>query len=205
VPRTQTKPGKDRSIEEAVSYAVANRIRVEVLAALNERSYSAAELARVVHQPLSTVTHHIEELLKSRSIEVAKTEQVRNITQNFYRAVEIPFFTDEEMEALPSEARQEIYGLILQSVIAEALASFWTGKITDDPRSVIVWRWYNVDDEGRSAIADEQARSWERIQEIEAESATRRAESGEESRSILVTSLGYERGRNSPHTTSGNG
>lgn len=205
MPRTQTKIGKDRSIEEAVSYAVANRIRVEVLAALNERSYSGAELARIVHQPLSTVTHHIEELLKSRSIEVAKTEQVRNITQNFYRAVEIPFFTDEEMEALPSEARQEIYGLILQSAMAEALASFWAGKITNDPRSVIVWRWYNVDDEGRRAIADEQARSWERIREIEAESATRQAESGEESRSILVTSLGYERGRNSPHTTSGNG
>lgn len=205
MPRTQAKPAKDRSIEEAVSYAVGNRIRVEVLAALNERSYSAAELARIVHQPLSTVTHHIEELLKSRSIEIGKTEQVRNITQNFYRAVEIPFFTDEEMEAMTPESRQEVYGLILQSALAEALASFWQGKITDDPRSVVVWRWYNVDEEGRNAIADEQAQSWERMQEIEAKATARRVKSGEESRSILVTSLGYERGRNAPHTTSGNG
>jgi DNA-binding transcriptional ArsR family regulator len=205
VPRTSTKSAKGKSIEEAVSYAVASRIRVEVLAALNERSYSAAELAKIVHQPLSTVTHHIEELLKSRSIEVGKTVQVRNITQNFYRAVDISFFTDEEMEAMTAEARQEVYGLILQSAMAEALTSFWMGKITDDPRSVVVWRWCNVDDEGRSAIADEQARSWKKMQDIEVESAARRAESGEESRSILITSLGYERGRNSPHTTSGNG
>jgi DNA-binding transcriptional ArsR family regulator len=115
-------------VEEAISYAVGHRIRVEILASLNEAVASASELAAAVHQPLSTVTHHIEELLKSGSIEVARTERVRNISQNFYRAVELPFFTDEEMEAMPPAARQEIYGVILQAVMAEALAAFWAGK-----------------------------------------------------------------------------
>lgn len=200
------KEGRSRGVEEAVSYAVGHRIRVEILAALNEGVASASELARIVHQPLSTVTHHIEELLKSGSIEVAKTERVRNISQNFYRAVELPFFTDEQMEAMPAAARQEIYGVILQAVMAEALAAFWAGKITADPRAWLSWRWFNVDAQGRQDIADEQARSWERLQEIEAESATRRAKSEEEPVSIIVSSLGHERCRtaSSPPLSFGN-
>ena len=198
MPKATTNPVRDRSIEEAVSYAVAHRVRIEVLCVLNERSYSAQELARVVRQPLSTVTHHVEELLKSGSIEVATTKQVRNLSQNFYRAVKLPFLSDEQMEALDPEARQEIYGLILQASIAEALASFSAGKISADPRVVLAWRWFNVDAQGRKDIADEQARSWERVTEIEAESSARRAESGEEATSIIVTSFGYERSRTSP-------
>jgi DNA-binding transcriptional ArsR family regulator len=187
--------GRSRSVEEAVSYAVGHRIRVEILAALNERVASANELASLVHAPLSTVTHHVEELLKAGSIEVAKTERVRNINQNFYRAVELPFFSDEQMAALPPEARQEIYGVILQAVMAEALAAFWAGKITTDPRAWLSWRWFNVDAQGRQDIAEEQARSWERMREIETESTARRAESGEEAVSIIVSSLGHERFR----------
>lgn len=193
-----TTKTKDRSIEEAVSYAVAHRVRIEMLCVLNERAYSAQELARAVHQPLSTITHHVEELLKSGSIEVAETKRVRNLHQNFYRAVELPFLSDGEMEALDPEARQEIYGLILQASIAEALASFSAGKISADPRVVLAWRWFNVDAQGREDIADEQARSWARVQEIEAESATRRARTGEEATSIIVTSFGYERSRTAP-------
>ena len=192
-----TKTEKRRSIEDAVSYAVAHRLRIELLCVLNERSYSAQELARVIHQPLSTVTHHIEELLKSGSIEVADTRQVRNFSQNIYRAVEIPFLTDEEMEALSPDARQEIYGLILQASIAEALASFSAGKMNADPRVVMAWRWFTVDAQGRGDIADEQARHWERLQEIEVESSARRVESSEIGTSIIVTSFGYQRSRDS--------
>jgi DNA-binding transcriptional ArsR family regulator len=198
VPRT-TKPGKARTIEEAVSYAVGHRIRIEILAALNERSYSSIELARIVKQPLSTVSHHIEELLKSRSIEVARTERVRNIEQNFYRSIEFGYISDEELTTLPREVRQEMYGILLQAAMAEALASFWAGKIADDPRAFTAWRWFNVDAQGRDDIADELMRSWRRFQEIEAESTNRRAESGEEAQSIIVTSLGYPRSRTSPH------
>jgi DNA-binding transcriptional ArsR family regulator len=189
------KPERSRTVEEALSYAVAHRIRIEILCLLNEQSHSAQELARIVHQPLSTVTHHIEELFNSGSIEIARTKQVRNIKQNFYRAVVLPFLSDEEMQALTPEARQEIYGLILQASMAEAMASFSAGKITNDPRVMLAWRWFNVDEQGRADIANEQARSWERIKEIEAESTNRRAGTNEPVQSIIVTSLGYERNR----------
>jgi DNA-binding transcriptional ArsR family regulator len=189
---------ENRTIEEAVSYAVGHRVRIEVICLLNEQTHSAQELARLIRQPLSTVSHHIEELLKGGSIEVARTEQVRNISQNFYRAIEIPLLSDEQMQAMPPEARQEIYGLILQASMAEALASFTAGKISADPRAMLAWSWFNVDAQGRQDIADEQARSLERIGEIEAEATARRTKSGEKAQSIIVTSFGYERSRTSP-------
>jgi DNA-binding transcriptional ArsR family regulator len=195
MPKASAKTGKDRTFEEAVSYAIGSRIRVEILTALNERASSATELARLMHQPLSTVTHHIRELLAAGSIEVARTVRIRNLDQSVYCAVDMGFHPDEAVAAQSFESRQEFYGLILQNSMAEGLASLWAGKISEDPRAWLTWRWVNVDEEGRDAIAEEQRRSWERMQEIEAESTARRSRSGESATSVIVTSLGFERSR----------
>jgi hypothetical protein len=184
-----------RSVEEAVSYAVGHRIRIELLAALHEGPASAKDLAKIVRQPLSKVTHHVEELLASGSIEIAHTEAVGNINQNFYCVVKLPFYSDQDWAAMTSEERQVTSGLILQASMAEALASLWAGKLHSDPRVMLAWNRINLDQQGREDLADEQGRSWERIQEIEAESASRRVESGEPGVTYVVTSLGYERSR----------
>jgi DNA-binding transcriptional ArsR family regulator len=190
-----TKPGKDRSIEEAVSYAVGHRIRIEVLAALHEGPCSAKDLAQIVHQPLSKVTHHVEELLASGSIEVARTETVGNISQNFYCVVKLPLYSDEDIATMTPDERQVLAGLILQASMAEALASLWAGKLQGDPRVMLAWNRINLDEQGREDLADEQERSWGRMQDIEAEAATRRIESGEPGVTYVVTSFGYERSR----------
>jgi DNA-binding transcriptional ArsR family regulator len=192
--KTTTKK-KQRSPEEARVYAVAHRIRAEILAALHERHRSPIELTKLLGLPLSTIAHHVDELVRDNSIELAEIKRVRNANEHFYRAIELPFYSDEEMWAMPVEARQEFYGLILQAATAEAFASFWAGKMSSDPRVWMSWCWFNVDAQGRDDIADEQARSWARVQEIEAESNTRRAESGEEATSIIVTSMGFMRNR----------
>ena len=151
-----------------------------------------------MRQPLSTVTHHVGELLKAGSIEVARTEKVRSVNQNFYRVGGSVLLSDEEMEAMSEEARQEISMMVLQALTAEALAAFWNGKLTSDPRVCLLWSWFNVDRRGREEIAAEQARSWERICAIRDESDTRRAESGEDAVSVLVSALGFERCRTAP-------
>jgi DNA-binding transcriptional ArsR family regulator len=187
---------RKRSIEDAVTYAVAHGIRVDILCYLNEAPRSPSELARLMGYPPSTIEHHVKEMLASGSIELARVEQVRNTNEHFYRAVEIPFYSNEEMLAMPFEARQEIYSLILQSSIAEAQAAFRAGKISNDPRAWLSWRWFNLDAQGRKDMVDENARSWERMQEIEAESTDRRVATGEEPVSVVVSLLAHERCRN---------
>lgn len=188
----------ERSVEDSVSYALAHRIRIEILAALHEGPESADGLSKIVGRPLSTVKHHIDELLKDGSIAVAWTKLIRaNMTQNFYRVVELPEFSDEESAAMTPDERQAIAALIVQAATAEALASLWAGKMVDDPRIVLAWNRINLDVQGREDLSGEQGGSWERIKEIECESANRMAESGEKGVTYVVTSFGYERSRNS--------
>lgn len=188
-----------RGVEETVSYAVGHRVRIEILAALHEGPETAAGLAKIVRQRLSTVTHHLEELLTDGSIEIARTEQIRaNMTQNYYRVVELPEFSDEEIAAMRPEERQALAALIVQAATAEALASLWAGKLITDPRVFLAWNRLNLDERGREDVADEQSSSWQRIKEIECESANRLAESDDEQGvTYVVTSFGYERCRTS--------
>ena len=96
---------------------------------------------------------------------------------------------------MPFKARQEIYGLILQSSMAEALAAFRAGKISNNPDTCIVWSWYNLDAQGRKEMAEEDLRTLKRRQEIEVGSINRCAVSGEDSVSMIVSLLVHERCR----------
>jgi DNA-binding transcriptional ArsR family regulator len=186
-----------RSVEEAVSYAVGHRIRIEILAALHDVPASTKDLAKIVGQPLSKVSHHVEELLASGSIEIARTETVGNVSQNFYSG-KLPFYADDEdWAAMTTEERQLTSGVIIQASMAEALASLWAGKLNDDLRVMLAWKPVNLDEQGRQDLADEQARSWARIEHIEAESASRRVESGGPPWAYLVASFGFQRSRTS--------
>lgn len=196
--KTARRRQRDKSIEEVVAYALSNRTRVYILTILNEGTFTPDEIARIIGEPLNNVSHHIKELLEAGSIELAKTEQVRNATQHYYRAIEQPFYSDEEVAAMTPQQRQLIIGLVIQCMTAEILDSFWAGKMHSDRRVRLLWRWFNYDQKARDDLADEQERHWERCREIEVESTNRRAISGEEPRSIIVAQLGFERQRTGP-------
>lgn len=194
--RQALKKRRKRNVEDALSYAVAHGIRIDILCYLNEQPHSPSGLTRLMGLPLSTVEHHIKELLASNSIELDHIKRVRNTTEHFYRAIEMPFYTDDEMWALPQVTRQEIYGMILQASTAELLASFRAEKISSDRRAWMAWRWFNLDSKGRDDMSNENERSWRRRLEIEAESAERCAETGEKPESIVVTLFTFLRCRN---------
>jgi DNA-binding transcriptional ArsR family regulator len=195
--RNRTRQG-GKSIEEVVTYAVGHEIRVRILTVLAEGVFTAEEIAQIIDVPLNKVYHHLKELLDGGSIEIAKTEWRRNTAQHWYRGIKMPHYSDEEMAAMTPEQRQVTYGLVIQQVLAETMAAFWAGKMTNDPRVWLTNRWFNVDQQGRDDIADEQARSWERLLEIEAESVNRCANSGGEANSVIAIQLGFERERTGP-------
>lgn len=189
---------RSKSIEEVVSYAIGHRIRVQVLVILSEGVFTPDQIAQIIGEPTNKVSHHIKELLDAGSIELAKTERVRNTLQHYYRAVEMPYYSDEEVASMTRQQRQVTAGLCLQQIMAEAMAAFWAGNMVTDPRVWITQRWFNVDQQGRQEIADEQARSWERVREIEADALNRCAESGEKAESVIVAQLGFLRERTGP-------
>jgi DNA-binding transcriptional ArsR family regulator len=189
---------RGKSIEERVVFALAHRTRLYVLTLLNESSYSIDEIAQLIGEDRENVKYHIKELLDAGAIELAKVEPVRNTQKHYYRAVEMPAYSKEELAEMSADARQAIIGLTIQCLAAEVLASFWAGKMEGDADLNLAWRWFNLDAQGREELAEEQTRWWNRIQEIEAESMNRRAQSGEEAQSIIAALMSFPRERTAP-------
>jgi DNA-binding transcriptional ArsR family regulator len=104
---------RKKGIEEVVEYAISHRVRVLVLTTLNEGVYSAAEIATILDESEKNVRFHIKELLDAGSIELARTEKVRNTDRHFYRAVEIPFYSDEEVWEWTPHQRQVSAGIVI--------------------------------------------------------------------------------------------
>jgi DNA-binding transcriptional ArsR family regulator len=191
---TSTKD-QTRSIEEAVAYAVGHRIRIDALSILNEGKASPNEIAKLIDEGVSKVGHHIKELYESGCIEFVDTKQRRGATEHFYRAVERPFVSDEEARDLSEETKHEFAALILQAIMAEGLAALWAGKMDADDDVWMSWRSVSLDEQGRREVADEQAESYERIEEIEARSTARLLETEETGTSTVVAALAFERSR----------
>jgi DNA-binding transcriptional ArsR family regulator len=200
VEKAAEKPAKKRkrgkTIEEVVSYSMGHRTRIEILTLLNEAVYTPDEIAEILDEPLGRVTHHINELVDRGAIELAKTEPARNWTRHYYRAVEQPYISEEQALAMTAQQRQIFVGVVLQSIMAESMSAFWSGNLIDDPsRTLLSWRWFNVDAQGQDEIIEELVGSWERIQQIEVRAAARRSQSQEEPISMIVAMQGFRRSR----------
>lgn len=183
-----------KRIEEAVQYALSHRIRIEILTLLNEGSYTAGELAEVSGIPLTHVSNHLKRMLEDGSIEVAKVEERRATNIYWYRAVDIPEYSQEEAEALTETERQNIAGWVFQSGSAEVVAALWKGNLAD-PRTILSWDWYNVDAKGRDELERENVRHLKRLRDIECKSLNRCAKSGEETTPLLVSLFAFVRAR----------
>jgi DNA-binding transcriptional ArsR family regulator len=183
-----------KRIEDAVQYALAHKVRVEILILLNEASYTVAELAELIDLPLSNVSNHVRRMLEDGSIEVGKREERRGTNIHWYRAVEMPYYSKEEAEALTWMQRQVTAGLVVQSGLAEVMAALFKGGLAD-ARAILSWDWYSVDTRGQDDLEAENLRHLDRIREIECEALNRVAESGDETTPILVSLFAFVRAR----------
>lgn len=196
MPRAVTKRVKQakKRIEEVVQFAIGHRTRVYILILLNEGIYTAAELATMMDEPLNNVHKHLGRMLSDGSVEIAREETEGNITRYRYKAVETQCFQQEEFEQLPFEYRQNITGAILQSGTAEVMAGFYSGSLAD-PRACCYWDWYNLDSQGRADAEKLNIRYLNELRQIEVESTNRSARSGEETTSMLLHNMFFERPR----------
>lgn len=193
------RPGqRGKSIDQKIAYALGSRVRIEVLRLLNEGVLTADGLADLIGESRQNIHHHLKELLGGGMIEIAKIEKKRNTDLFYYRALGRGSLDRQTLEALTSEKRQEIAGLIVQHSSVEVMAALAAGKLSNDPRVCLMWNWLRLDDQGREELFEEQERFWERIEEIEADSVNRSADSGEPTPSYIVAQWAFERAAIAP-------
>lgn len=199
--RGKRKEKQRKRIEEVVQYALSHKYRVEILILLNQASYTAGEVSELTGITLSNVSNHIKRMLQDGSIEVAKIEERRGTNIYWYRAIEIPEYSQEEAEALTEMERQTIAGWVIQSGMAETMAALWKGNLAN-PRTILHWSWYTFDERGREDLEAENIRHLERVREIECESLNRIAETKEEPTSMIVSLFSFVRARKAPRPAS---
>jgi DNA-binding transcriptional ArsR family regulator len=196
-PSSAAVEGK-RSIEQVVGFGFGHRFRVEIRRALHDRPATAAELANILHQPRERLRYHIEELLKDGSIEIAARKPANNnMTQHIYRLNRLSLNSTEDWTAMSEVDRQVESALILQGTWTEALAALMDGYFHRDPNVVNVWNRILLDKRGRKDFHDELESTWDRIEKVEVEAASRRIDSKEPGQRFIAAVFGYRRVRNS--------
>jgi DNA-binding transcriptional ArsR family regulator len=164
-------------LDEGLIKALAHPLRWQIVTSLVERGEaSPVELARMLDQPLATVSHHVRVLRDLRTIELTRTEQRRGAIEHYYRAVTPAFFDERQWALIPEPLRRALAGQVFTQVFAEAAAA--GGKGAFDAVGAHLDRMIvELDDEGWYDVSESLLDLLRRIQAIQAESDGRRGDS----------------------------
>jgi DNA-binding transcriptional ArsR family regulator len=163
-------------LDEGLIKALAHPLRWRIVEALVERGEaSPVELARLLDQPLATVSHHIRVLRDAGSIELTRTEQRRGAIEHYYRALMPAFVDDEQWELIPKLLRRGISGQLFRRILSEAATAGDEGAF-DVAGSHLDRMVVELDEKGWADVSEVLLDVLRRVQAIQAESDARRAE-----------------------------
>jgi DNA-binding transcriptional ArsR family regulator len=198
--RTQkkTKGEQKLSLKERLLKALQHPLRAKILAYMNDRSWSPRELQQELDQGLSQVSYHVKVLHDFDLIELTGTKPRRGAVEHFYCAVERAYIPSDMSKHIPKSGQRIIGDDILEEIDKDLRASLKSGKFYARDDWHASWTPADLDAQGcqdAERLADEFV---ERFLEIEAESATRRAEGGTGATHIATSAallvFGSERG-----------
>ncbi len=167
-------------------------VRLGVLTLLNERSAGASEVASELEMDLSAAGRHLDAMHDAGLIEVVGEVLNRGAVEPRYRALVRVLWDDEEWEALGQEERQRLTGWIMGMIESDAHAAIEQGTFSarkDAHASRTVSR---VDEQGWSELTRIKQEALEDIFAVQAASAERLAETGEEGAPVLSALLCFE-------------
>jgi DNA-binding transcriptional ArsR family regulator len=210
VKHAELRPGRNpvkrrsRLPEEAPTYPASHPVRLEALIILHEGQFSAAEIARMIDEDVSTVTNHLRDLFDAGCIEFVRREGEGNLRKAVYRAIARPFTHRDEAKNMSLEERQEAAGVHLQWILAEALGAYRKKKMVRD-ETVVMSDEPCLDAEGMLELDDFFTACWigdvetltklEGVQQIAARAMNRMAESNEVGTTVVASLMAFERAR----------
>ncbi len=184
-----------RQTVQALTFAVNNWIRVEILAILHEGEFSAGEIASMIGQDVRTVTGHIHELYESGCIEFVGTKMIGGHARPVYRAIVMPKVTREVYQSMSIPARRDLNNAVTQGILTETVSSFDKGRMDEDEQLYLVWDGVTLDALGEVEMHDYMEDRYAGAKEIQVKAAHRLAESGEEGVTKCIAFLAFRRGR----------
>ncbi|HEV7483612.1 MAG TPA: winged helix-turn-helix domain-containing protein [Solirubrobacterales bacterium] len=185
------KTGRVARLDKRIARALNHPLRTEIIAILNDRCASPREMADLLGEELSSVSYHTKELLKLECIEVADRQQVRGAVKTRYRATTRMLLDTPEWELLDKTVRTGISINAVNEVTLRASAAVEAGTFDRRTDRTIITMKMDVDDQGWQDAQEALRVAYERLGEIEVETAARKAKGASTFR-MTASLLGYE-------------
>jgi len=174
-----TKTERPKGTENRIK-ALSHPLRAAILRILVERTSSPAEMARELDEELSNVSYHTKQLVEFECAELVSTRPVRGALEHFYRATERHLIDKEEWDEIDPVMAENLICEAMQKVLDDFVAAARAGTIGDDARFHLTRTPVVLDQEGLKEALEAHERAREEILEIQARSAERMVDSGEE-------------------------
>jgi len=179
-------------MDESLIKALAHPLRWRLLELMTERGESSpVELARLLDQPLATVSHHMRVLRDLRCVELSRTEQRRGAIEHYYEPLVPAFFDDDQWSRIPVALRRGIAGQIFRRLFQEAAAAGEKGAF-DAPTAHLDRLFVELDDPGRKELSALLTEVIDRAQQIQERSDGRRSGNVDDVRLSEVALLHFE-------------
>jgi DNA-binding transcriptional ArsR family regulator len=166
----QDRPALDPQLVKAISHPLRHRL----LVLLNEREASPKELADELGEPIGRVSHHIRTLARLGAITLTRTRPRRGAVEHFYRARIRAWFTDDDWATLPLSTRRGIFDEYLQRINRDVVAAVAGGGF-DHLQAHVSYTLVELDETGMARVAGILEDALERVLDVNAECAQRRA------------------------------
>ncbi|HEU4678073.1 MAG TPA: hypothetical protein VFS35_01040, partial [Terrimicrobiaceae bacterium] len=163
---TELGTQRSESIGQLLVFLLRHPIRLEALRIFNTREASAVEVAREIGEDGKKVGNHVRSLFEHGCIERVRTEKRRGADVHFYRGALRPGISDAEWERMSPPNRLRVSALILQGILAEALAALEYGQFDSRLDRHLSHGLMEVDEQGWTelvALFDETRRRSEEI------------------------------------------
>jgi DNA-binding transcriptional ArsR family regulator len=174
-----TKTQRRKATENRIK-AMSHPLRKEILRVLTERTASPAEMARELEEELSNVSYHAKQLVEFECAELVSTRPVRGALEHFYRATERHLIDTEAWDELDPLVAEDLLCEITQKILDDFVASMRANEIGSDEHFHLTRTLLHLDLEGMKEALEAHERARTEIVEIQARSAARMVESGEE-------------------------
>jgi DNA-binding transcriptional ArsR family regulator len=178
-----TKSQRRKATENRIK-AMSHPLRASILRILADRTASPAEMARELDEELSNVSYHTKQLVGFECAELVSTRPVRGALEHFYRATERHLIDTEEWDELDPLVAEGILGEIMQKMLDDFVASAKARVIGSDKDFHLTRTPLVLDREGLQEALEVQEKARLEIVEVEARSAARMVNSGEEGTNV---------------------
>lgn len=189
--KTKVKKGAE-ILNPRLAKALANSLRVEILAVLSHRQISPVGYVREYGGKLSSVAYHFKVLERYECIELSETVKRRGALEHIYRCSKQPLLGDGDWKLLPLSVRGGISGAILQTLVERARRALEEGTFDSREDRHFTWTPLAVDRKGWSEMTSLFASTLAKVEKIETKASGRMAKSGEDPIPVTVALAGFE-------------